>query len=212
MNPKSIHITAVVTLWETKAGRTQKGVATTWLKLKTPVGEERPRVPIFVRKSQFRLPFKPSVPVIMVGPGTGLAPFRGFIQDRNVQKSNGKPVGEAVLFFGCRNQTEDYIYEDELKNYVEDGTITKLHVAFSRDQKQKVYVQHLLAQQQEDVWKILEAGGHIYVCGDARHMAPDVDHTLQTIVQEKGGLEKSAAQDYLKRLRSRGRYSCDVWS
>ena len=89
MNPKSIHITAVVTLWTTKTGRTQKGVATTWLQLKVPVGEEKPRVPIFVRKSQFRLPFKPSVPVIMVGPGTGLAPFRGFIQDRHAQKRDG---------------------------------------------------------------------------------------------------------------------------
>merc|ERR1712141_984586 len=85
MNPKSIHITAVVTLWTTKTGRTQKGVATTWLQLKKPAGEEKPRVPIFVRKSQFRLPFKPSVPVIMIGPGTGLAPFRGFIQDRHAQ-------------------------------------------------------------------------------------------------------------------------------
>nr|UCK81639.1 NADPH--cytochrome P450 reductase [Arenicola marina] len=212
MNPTSVHITAVLVEWQSRAGRQQKGVATNWLKLKRPVGEEKPKVPIYVRKSQFRLPFKPSVPVIMVGPGTGLAPFRGFIQDRHQAKEEGKPVGEAILYFGCRKRAEDFIYEDELERYQADGTLSKIHLAFSRDQAEKLYVQHLLRQNQAETWRILEAGGHIYVCGDARHMAHDVDQALQEIVINEGHLDSNAAVDYLKRLRTRGRYSCDVWS
>jgi len=175
MQPTSIAITAVLVEWKTLTGRQQNGVATSWLKLKQPAGEELPRVPIYVRKSQFRLPFKPTVPIMMIGPGTGLAPFRGFIQDRSCQKKDGKPVGETILYFGCRHKNEDFIYEDELDVFKEEGTLTKLYTAFSRDQEYKIYVQHLLDQNKAEVWKILDEGGHVYVCGDARHMAHDVD-------------------------------------
>lgn len=212
MYPTSIHITAVLTDWVTRIGRRQKGVATSWLKQKIPAGEMLPKVPIFVRKSQFRLPFKPSVPVIMIGPGTGLAPFRGFIQERHQMKQDGKPVGDSVLYFGCRHSKEDYIYQDELEQYLTDQTLTKVYLAFSRDQDKKVYVQNLLNENSQEVFKYLEDGAHIYVCGDARHMAPDVDRTLKEIVMEHGGKAESDALDYLKKLRTRGRYSCDVWS
>ena len=105
------------------------------------VKEPQFKVPIYVRRSQFRLPNRVQTPVIMVGPGTGVAPFRGFVQERALQKEQGKPVGETHLYFGCRNKEKDFIYREELEKYVEDGVLT-LHTAFSRDQPEKIYVTH----------------------------------------------------------------------
>ncbi|XP_072047913.1 NADPH--cytochrome P450 reductase-like [Amphiura filiformis] len=211
--PTSMHITAVLTKYTTRTGRTANGVATSWLKKKVPNGPESiPTVPIFVRKSQFRLPFKASTPVIMIGPGTGLAPFRGFIQERHHAKENGKELGDTILFFGCRKEKEDYIYRDELENYRNTGVLSQLHVAFSRDQDNKVYVQDLLRNQKQSLWDVLEKGGHIYVCGDARHMAPDVQRTIREVICEEGGKSLTEAEDYFKKMHDKGRYACDVWS
>ncbi|KAL9982110.1 hypothetical protein ACROYT_G010910 [Oculina patagonica] len=212
MYPTSIHITAVLVRWTTSTDRVQHGVATNWLATKNPKEGETCCIPIFVRKTQFRLPFKSVTPVIMVGPGTGFAPFRGFIQDRHIQKSSGKAVGDMMLFFGCRKKSEDYIYEDELLSYSQHGTIAKLHVAFSRDQEKKIYVTNLMAENKEAIWKVLDNGGHIYVCGDARNMARDVHNLLVTIVKENGGMSENEAIDYVKKLSAKGRYSVDVWS
>lgn len=212
VNPTSIHITAVVVKYKTKANRTMKGVATNWLAFKRPTNGLKPKVPIYVRKSQFRLPFKANTPVIMIGPGTGLAPFRGFIQERNFLKKQGKPVGDTVLYFGCRHKNQDYLYEDEIEEYVKDGTLTHLHLAFSRDGPEKLYVQHILRQNMEETWKMLEQGGHIYVCGDARNMARDVHETLEKIITECGNMDKEKATNYVKQMQNKGRYSCDVWS
>ncbi|XP_071848148.1 NADPH--cytochrome P450 reductase-like [Apostichopus japonicus] len=211
--PNSIHITAVLVEYTTRVGRKAKGVATSWLQDKIPNGPDNvPRVPIYVRKSQFRLPFRPSTPVIMVGPGTGLAPFRGFIQERHHAKEDGKTLGDTVLFFGCRKKDEDFIYQDELMNYLENKTLSQMFVAYSRDQEKKVYVQHIMEEHKDTIWKILEDGGHIYVCGDARNMAPDVQKMLHTIICEKGGHSDTEAQDYIKKMQTKGRYACDVWS
>lgn len=213
MYPNSIHITAVLVEYKTPVGRQAKGVATSWLKEKIPNGPDNvPRVPIYVRKSQFRLPFRSSTPVIMVGPGTGLAPFRSFIQERHHAKEEGKTMGDTILFFGCRKKDEDFIYEDELNGYLDDKTLSRMFVAFSRDQEKKVYVQHLMEDQKETIWEVLEKGGHIYVCGDARNMAPDVQKMLHTIIIEKGGKTEAEAQDYIKKMQTKGRYACDVWS
>ncbi|XP_013384420.1 NADPH--cytochrome P450 reductase [Lingula anatina] len=210
--PSSIHITAVLVDYQTRTGRPVKGVATNWLALKHPTNGIKPTVPIFVRKSQFRLPFKASTPVIMIGPGTGLAPFRGFIQERHFLKKEGKEIGPTVLFFGCRKKAEDYLYEEELQSYCMDGSLSHLHVAFSREQQHKIYVQHLIKQQKEEIWELLEAGGHIYVCGDARNMAKDVHSCMTDIVEELGKIPRSQAEDYVKKLHTKGRYSADVWS
>lgn len=212
MYPTSIHITAVLVRWDTSTGRVQKGVATNWLATKKPQDLGNVCVPIFVRKTQFRLPFKSVTPVVMVGPGTGFAPFRGFIQDRHVQKQNGKQIGDMELFFGCRKKSEDYIYEDELSSYTQDGTISKLHVAFSRDQEKKIYVTNQMTENKENIWNILNSGGHIYVCGDARNMARDVHNILLTIVKENGSMSENEAADYVKKLSAKGRYAVDVWS
>nr|CAG4643053.1 EOG090X027R [Ilyocryptus agilis] len=211
--PENVHVTAVLVNYTTPTGRVNNGVATTWLASKKPDSETAPHhVPIFIRKSQFRLPAKPQTPIIMIGPGTGVAPFRGFIQERMKMKQEGKPVGETILFFGCRNRTEDFIYENELKESVEDGLLT-LHTAFSREQDKKIYVTHLLKQQGETVWRILsQENGHIYVCGDARNMARDVHDIIIDLCCQYGQMSTSDAQAFVKKLETQRRYSADVWS
>lgn len=212
VHPDSISITAVLVEYTTPTARCTKGVATSWLKSKQPEKGCTLTVPVYVRKSQFRLPFKCSTPVIMIGPGTGLAPFRGFIQERDVLHKEGKQVGQTILYFGCRRQAEDYIYQDELDGYKKNGSLTKLYTAFSRDQPHKVYVQHLLEQNKDETWDVLENNGHIYICGDARNMAHDVLKTLERIIMEKGQMDKAKAEEYMKKLHNKGRYSADVWS
>merc|ERR1712073_64762 len=112
------------------------------------------KVPIYVRRSQFRLPNRVQTPIIMVGPGTGVAPFRGFIQERALQKEQGKPVGQTHLYFGCRNKDKDFIYREEMEKYVEDGVLT-LHTAFSRDQPEKIYVTHRMRENFDQLWEMI---------------------------------------------------------
>ena len=152
VHPTSIHICGVVVEYQTPTNRTNLGVATSWLRTKVPTGGDAdpPRIPVYVRRNQFRLPSRPQTPVIMIGPGTGLAPFVGFIQERAWQKEQGKPVGPTVLYFGCRNKGQDFIYKEELEKWEQDGVLT-LHTAFSRDQPEKVYVTHRLREHGE-VW------------------------------------------------------------
>ncbi|XP_025995735.1 NADPH--cytochrome P450 reductase-like isoform X2 [Solenopsis invicta] len=209
--PNSVHITAVVVEYKTPTGRTNKGVTTTWLKEKHPT-DPPCLVPIFVRKSQFRLPTRPSTPIVMIGPGTGLAPFRGFIQERDFARKEGKEVGDTILYFGCRKSQEDFIYRDELEEYVKSGLLT-LHTAFSREQAQKVYVTHLLENNKEELWRVIgEQNGHVYVCGDAKNMARDVHNILLKMVKERGNMSEVDAANYIKKMESQKRYSSDVWS
>ncbi|XP_064208443.1 NADPH--cytochrome P450 reductase isoform X1 [Anguilla rostrata] len=214
VHPNTIHICAVVVEYETKTGRINRGVATNWLKNKVVTDNgHKSTVPMYVRKSQFRLPFKASNPVIMIGPGTGIAPFMGFIQERSWLKEQGKEVGETVLYYGCRHKGEDFLYQEELEEFEKAGVLTQLNVAFSRDQEHKVYVQHLLKKNKEHLWKLIHTeNAHIYVCGDARNMARDVQTVFYEIGEEVGGLTRTQAVDYIKKLMTKGRYSQDVWS
>lgn len=213
--PNRVHVTAVRVEYDTPTNRHVHGVATSWLAEKVPVeadGVAPSVVPVFIRKSQFKLPTKPQTPIIMIGPGTGLAPFRGFIQERDLARQEGKPVGETILYFGCRKKAEDFIYEDELTKYVENGTL-KMYLAFSRDQPEKIYVSHLLAQNAEELWKVIgESNGHVYICGDARSMAKDVQAIIMKVIMEKGNMNEKEAQAYFKKMESQKRYSADVWS
>ncbi|CAK9299129.1 unnamed protein product [Gordionus sp. m RMFG-2023] len=236
--PDSIHITAVVLEWKTPSGKIVKGVATNWLSQiiasssnskqitrendlpnsmnKENYGDHKnisTKIPIYVRRSQFKLPLKKNLPIIMIGPGTGLAPFRGFLQHKKFFKDEGKPMGQNILFFGCRNKKNDYIYEEELGTYKEDGVLSELFVAFSRDQPQKIYVTDLMKQNRSLIWDILDKKlGHIYICGDAKNMAKDVNNILLNICENEGKMTEKEAEVYIKNLHTKSRYQSDVWS
>jgi cytochrome P450/NADPH-cytochrome P450 reductase len=162
-------------------------------------------------KAGFRLPDDPSVPIIMVGPGTGLAPFRGFLQERAALKAKGATLGPAMLFFGCRHPDRDYLYADELKGFAASG-LTELHTAFSRGNGPKTYVQNLVAAEKDRVWSLIEQGAIIYVCGDGGKMEPDVKAALVAIYRERSGADAGAAQCRIDDLGAKNRYVLDVWA
>lgn len=211
-NPRSIHICAALVKYKTSTGRPAEGVCTSWLANMIPSETEEYHLPVYVRRNQsFRLPRKASIPIIMIGPGTGYAPFRAFIQHRAAIIKEGKECGENVLFFGCRHSNQDYLYKDELKEYQAEGTIT-LFEAFSRDTDKKFYVQNSMDENSMLIWSLLEKGAHVYVCGDARRMARDVHATLLTIIQDYGKMELRDAENYIISLENAFRYQKDVWS
>ncbi|MGA2287575.1 bifunctional cytochrome P450/NADPH--P450 reductase [Bradyrhizobium sp.] len=162
-------------------------------------------------KAGFRLPGDSAVPIIMIGPGTGLAPFRGFLQERAALQAGGARLGPAMLFFGCRHPDQDFIYADELKAHAASG-ITELHTAFSRAEGSKTYVQHLVAAQQERVWELIEQGAIIYVCGDGGRMEPDVKAALVAIYRERKGADAVAGLRWIEDLGAKNRYVLDVWA
>lgn len=162
-------------------------------------------------KAGFRLPDDNAVPIIMIGPGTGLAPFRGFLGERAARKAQGATLGPAMLFFGCRHPEQDFIYADELKAFAADG-IAELRTAFSRADGPKTYVQHLVAAEKDRVWDLIEKGAIIYVCGDGGKMEPDVKATLMSIHRERTGADEAAAARWIEDMGARNRYVLDVWA
>ncbi|KAJ5584852.1 uncharacterized protein N7459_004652 [Penicillium hispanicum] len=170
-------------------------------------------VPVHVRHSNFKLPSDPSKPVIMVGPGTGVAPFRGFIQERAALAAKGEKVGTTLLFFGCRKRDEDFLYQDEFKTYQDQmGDSLKIITAFSREGSQKVYVQHRLKENAELVSELLKQKANFYVCGDAANMAREVNLVLGHIIAQQRGMPPEKGEEMVKHMRSSGSYQEDVWS
>eukprot|EP00882_Tetradesmus_deserticola_P007733 GHRQ01008143.1.p1 GENE.GHRQ01008143.1~~GHRQ01008143.1.p1 ORF type:complete len:487 (+),score=250.54 GHRQ01008143.1:1459-2919(+) len=194
----------------TPSGRQHKGAASATIG-DTPVGG---KLLACVRQlsSNFRLPKDPATPVIMVGPGTGVAPMMGFLQERAALAAQGAKLGPAHLFFGCRSAAEDFIYRAELESYLASGVLSGLHVACSRDGPTKVYAQDLILQEGPALWGLFEAGAHVYVCGDARRMAPDVRNAFKDMAQVCGGRNASAAESWMGGLLETKRYLEDVWA
>lgn len=198
-----VHLT-VGTLSYDVEGQTRFGGASGFLSRL----EEDAEINVYVEPNDsFRLPADPSVPVIMVGPGTGIAPFRAFLQHRDQQGADGK----NWLFFGNPNFTQDFLYQTEIQRYVGSGLLTNIDLAFSRDQAEKVYVQHRLLERAEEVFAWLEQGAHVYVCGDATRMAKDVHDALITIVEQVGKRSREDAEAYIDELRADKRYQRDVY-
>ena len=199
-----VHLTINVVRYDGH-GRPRKGVASTFLADRVNDGIP---VPVFIQTSHgFRPPTDGSKPVIMVGPGTGVAPFRGFLHERVATGATGK----NWLFFGEQRAATDFYYRDELENMLADGRLTKLSTAFSRDQAEKIYVQNRMLENTAELWAWLEAGAHFYVCGDASRMAKDVDDALHKLIETAGGKSADDAKAYVAKLKSDKRYQRDVY-
>ncbi|MGF1716097.1 assimilatory sulfite reductase (NADPH) flavoprotein subunit [Photobacterium chitinilyticum] len=201
---EEVHLTVGVVEFES-GDETRQGGASSHLSYRLEEGES---VKVFVESNNnFKLPADDNTPVIMIGPGTGIAPFRAFVQERDNREAEGK----NWLFFGDRTFTEDFLYQVEWQKYLKSGAISQLDVAFSRDQVEKVYVQHRLLEHATQVWQWLQEGAHVYVCGDANHMAKDVHDALVTIAEQQGQQSREQAEQYLNELRKNKRYQRDVY-
>ncbi|HVT89342.1 MAG TPA: sulfite reductase subunit alpha [Tepidisphaeraceae bacterium] len=202
---QQVHLTVGAVRYVNRKGRRVTGVASTYLADRVRPGE---KLRVFVHESKnFALPANPDVPIIMIGPGTGIAPFRAFLHDRQANGAKGR----NWLFFGDQRSTCDYLYGDELESFKNDGHLTHLDTAFSRDQQHKVYVQHRMQERSREMWKWIDEGAHIYVCGDARRMASDVDRALNEIISKEAGLPAEAAKKQLSEMAAKGRYQRDVY-
>lgn len=203
--PEQVHFT-IATVQYTSHGRLRKGVCSNWLAER--VGPNDP-VPVFIHTAKgFRLPDDPATPVVMVGPGTGIAPFRAFLQERKAIGATGK----NWLFFGEQHEKSDFFYRNEFEGYMKDGILTRLDTAFSRDQEHKIYVQHRMLENARELWEWIDAkGADFFVCGDATRMAKDVDNALHQIIREQGGKSPEEAAAYVEAMKKDHRYKRDVY-
>ncbi|USV58442.1 assimilatory sulfite reductase (NADPH) flavoprotein subunit [Aeromonas encheleia] len=202
---EEVHLTVGVVRHPQADGTLRSGGASSYLADRLP---EEAEVRVFVEHNDnFRLPTSPDTPVIMVGPGTGIAPFRAFLQERETTGAEGK----NWLFFGNPHFTQDFLYQVEWQRYVKSGLLSKISLAFSRDQGHKIYVQDKLREQGAELFQWLEAGAHFYVCGDANHMAKDVQQALLEVIAEHGHKSHEEAEEYLSELRRAKRYQRDVY-
>jgi sulfite reductase (NADPH) flavoprotein alpha-component len=202
-HPEQVHFTIDVVHYESR-GRKRKGVCSCFLAERA----EKVSIPVFPNPSRFKLPEDGNTPIIMVGPGTGIAPFRAYLQERQAVGAKGK----NWLFFGSQHEHCNYFYREEFDNFKQDGILTKLDCAWSRDQATKSYVQTKMLENAAEIWKWMDSeGGQFFVCGDARRMAKDVDAVLRTIIQEQGGRSEEQTNEYVEKLKSDKRYKRDVY-
>ena len=202
-SPGQVHL-CVAVVRDTRRGRVRNGVGSSFLADRAAAAGT---VEAYIQTSHFRLPTDSAVPVIMIGPGTGIAPFRAFLAHRAANSIRGR----TWLFFGDRSQATDFLYEAELSAWRKDGTLSRLDTAFSRDQRRKIYVQDRMAENATDLWRWLQDGAHFYVCGDATRMAKDVDTALRRVAMSEGRLNEAQARDWIVALARQGRYLRDVY-
>lgn len=203
-NEEEVHLTIGAVRYDAH-GRERQGVCSILCAERLEPGDT---LPVYIQHNQnFKLPENPDAPIIMVGPGTGIAPFRSFMQEREEIGASGK----SWLFFGDQHFVTDFLYQTEWQKWLKDGVLTKMDVAFSRDSDEKVYVQHQMKKQSKELFEWLEQGAYVYVCGDEKHMAHDVHRTLLSIIQEEGAMSKEKAESYLANLQQQKRYQRDVY-
>ncbi len=206
-HPNEVHLTVAIVRYE-HHGRKKKGLASGFLADETEIGKAH--VPVFLAPNKhFKLPEDPQTPVIMVGPGTGIAPFRAFLEQREMDKA----TGPNWLFFGDQKKSTDFLYEEEFAAWQAAGLLTRLDTAFSRDQAHKIYVQDRMRENGAELWKWLQQGAYFYVCGDAKRMAKDVHQALIDVAQLHGGLSPEAADEYINKtlMKDERRYVRDVY-
>ncbi|EMI13190.1 sulfite reductase [Bacillus stratosphericus LAMA 585] len=203
-NDEEVHLTIGAVRYDAH-GRERQGVCSILCAERLQPGDT---LPVYIQHNQnFKLPQDPDTPIIMVGPGTGIAPFRSFMQEREEMGANGK----SWLFFGDQHFVTDFLYQTEWQKWLKDGVLTKMDVAFSRDTEEKVYVQHRMKKQSKELFEWLEQGAYVYICGDEKHMAHDVHNTLLSIIQGEGAMSKEKAESYLANLQQQKRYQRDVY-
>lgn len=203
-NPDEVHLTIGTVRYEAH-GRDRVGVCSDECAVRAQPGDH---LPVYVqRNSNFKLPADPNTPLIMIGPGTGIAPFRSFLEEREEIGAEGK----TWLFFGDQHFVTDFLYQVEWQQWLKEGVLTRMDVAFSRDTKDKVYVQHRMLENSKTIFEWLEEGAVLYVCGDEKHMAADVHTTLETILEKEGIMSSKEASDYLADMQQQKRYQRDVY-
>lgn len=203
-NPDEVHLTIGTVRYEAH-GRDRVGVCSDECAVRAQPGDH---LPVYVqRNSNFKLPEDPNTPLIMIGPGTGIAPFRSFLEEREEIGAEGK----TWLFFGDQHFVTDFLYQVEWQQWLKEGVLTRMDVAFSRDTKDKVYVQHRMIENSQAIFKWLEEGAVLYVCGDEKHMAADIHTTLEKIIEKEGAMSTKEASDYLADMQQQKRYQRDVY-
>lgn len=202
-NPDEVHLTIGAVRYDAH-GRERKGVCSILCAERLQSGDT---LPIYIQRSHFRLPENPSTPIIMVGPGTGVAPFRAFMQEREEAGAEGK----SWMFFGDQHFVTDFLYQTEWQKWLKEGVLTKMDVAFSRDTAEKVYVQHRMLEHSKELFAWLQEGAAFYVCGDKQNMARDVHNALLEIIEKEGGVSREEAEAYLADMKKQKRYQRDVY-
>lgn len=202
----TLSISMVVVQYKSNINRIKKGVCSNWLASLDP--NEETYIPIWISKGTTSLPEDLSLPIVMVGPGTGCAIFRSFLGELMHRKSKGH---QRIFFFGCRHREYDFLYKDEWSVYQEEGILSHFEVAFSRDQKQKVYVQHIMAKHSRMLWNVISSGGYIYVCGNANKMPDDIRQTILNIISTEAPMDIESAEKYLKQMEVKNRYCTETW-
>jgi sulfite reductase (NADPH) flavoprotein alpha-component len=206
--PGQLHLTVDTVRYQI-AKRQRLGVASTFLAERLTPGSP---VKVYVQKAHgFALPADAKTPVIMVGPGTGVAPFRSFLWHRQALKAQGAEVGPSWLFFGHQREATDFFYREELEGLAASGALTTLTTAWSRDGEAKVYVQDRMRERGDELWRWLKAGAHFYICGDAKRMAKDVETALAEVAVDHGHMNAAGAKDFIAELKAAGRYQADVY-